>query len=1155
MREYLLENMKKGNNGLYLCELPTGYGKTYQVVRAMKEYVDNVKDGRKIIYLTTLNKNLPEDELRSLYQNEEEYKKNVLRLYSNLDQIVNHIHQVTIPEEMQSRAYQMLCADVSNYKVLLEKGNWDKDYKGYLEEKIMKNERIFRYEIRKKLKKSFKSKESRKKAIKNDKKFQWIGQLYPAVFTDDYRLILMSVNKFMKKNSVLIEDSYDFLKESFIKNSVVIIDEFDATKSVIRDEIINKSLAIQENYISLFRQICNNLDFENFSREMQISLEQIKNKKERYCFEGILARANEIRKKYYTQLNMKIKEELIDQKQVFLFNDGSFHTILDGGKSCIRSVLNKEENRIDIYLEDKEEFYTNRNKNKEKDNEIVLYSMLREIRNFFRDFSIFYKQWAFQYQKFINSRRLGIQDEMTLESAVSSIFERLQLSEEQKELLMLEICHIENKKKLAEYQDFYEDGMEYYGLEDHDSHYDSTNLRFVKIFDTPEKIIHYLSKKTMVFGISATAEMDTVLGNYNLSYLQNKLKEQYHKTPEYLKEKIRQELGKKWNAYENGKVKINTYTIQNESQFFQIEEYCRTFLSREKARICHNLIGQKGVNSYIQERYCHIIKAMDFFCRTKDIHSMLYLGMALPKRNYPEMDEELLNKLFEIVQHSRKTRFKLCVLRGEDYDKDKSILQQELAQGKKIFVMSSYQTLGAGQNLQYKIPIHLETVSLGEKQEGDQRYLYKDFDAICLGNITNVIVNIYGDNQIDENALIQLLFQTEELYENGEINYEEKDYMVKKAFQAFVGKKNKDTSKLHSTRSMKVQVTKMVMQAVGRLCRTFIKNPNIYILAEVELLKNIYVGNLKSKILPPEMESIITMCKNIGVDYGEEEICILNKAEKISLNGHGYIRRILSQNWTEKSIRLWEKLREIVLKYPTASKEIWEQLEEVKLLYITSGKKQNQYLYFQYSDYNNVVLDFNNNEIEFKHSKRAKLKGELNEVIVCEMSEKESGLQSILKYRGMVEWFKQKEYALSFPKNDYMMSPILFHNIYKGALGEEAGKFILEQELGIKLEPITDPEQFEFFDFKVGDDIYIDFKNWKETYLEDKDTLRQKILWKMEQIGAKKVYIINIVSEENYQVQKMKNNKIVEIPRLIDENGKVDYENLKVLQKDSGMYR
>lgn len=88
LKDYLLDVMQRREHGLYLCELPTGNGKTYDSAQAMKEYADSICDDTKIIYLTTLNKNLPEDALRAAYGSEELYRRNVLRLRSNFDEVV-----------------------------------------------------------------------------------------------------------------------------------------------------------------------------------------------------------------------------------------------------------------------------------------------------------------------------------------------------------------------------------------------------------------------------------------------------------------------------------------------------------------------------------------------------------------------------------------------------------------------------------------------------------------------------------------------------------------------------------------------------------------------------------------------------------------------------------------------------------------------------------------------------------------------------------------------------------------------------------------------------------------------------------------------------------------------------------------------------------
>ena len=55
-KQYIDSVLNDNVNGLFLCELPTGYGKTYTITNCMREYAANPNNTRKIIYLTTLNK-------------------------------------------------------------------------------------------------------------------------------------------------------------------------------------------------------------------------------------------------------------------------------------------------------------------------------------------------------------------------------------------------------------------------------------------------------------------------------------------------------------------------------------------------------------------------------------------------------------------------------------------------------------------------------------------------------------------------------------------------------------------------------------------------------------------------------------------------------------------------------------------------------------------------------------------------------------------------------------------------------------------------------------------------------------------------------------------------------------------------------------------
>lgn len=100
-----------------------------------------------------------------------------------------------------------------------------------------------------------------------------------------------------------------------------------------------------------------------------------------------------------------------------------------------------------------------------------------------------------------------------------------------------------------------------------------------------------------------------------------------------------------------------------------------------------------------------------------------------------------------------------------------------------------------------------------------------------------------------------------------------------------------------------------------------------------------------------------------------------------------------------------------------------------------------------------------------------------------------------MKWSALRQEFEANGFATGFEPNDYILSPPLWNNIYKGALGEVAGRFWFQHVLGITLEDIDDPAQFELFDYKVPDKpIFVDFKNWDESTNVDLKTELDKEL-------------------------------------------------------------
>ena len=56
------------NNGLLIADMPTGYGKTYNSARVIYDYIYKYEGNKKQFFITNLKKNLPGEELKSIYK-------------------------------------------------------------------------------------------------------------------------------------------------------------------------------------------------------------------------------------------------------------------------------------------------------------------------------------------------------------------------------------------------------------------------------------------------------------------------------------------------------------------------------------------------------------------------------------------------------------------------------------------------------------------------------------------------------------------------------------------------------------------------------------------------------------------------------------------------------------------------------------------------------------------------------------------------------------------------------------------------------------------------------------------------------------------------------------------------------------------------------
>jgi len=159
----------------------------------------------------------------------------------------------------------------------------------------------------------------------------------------DKRIIFMSVDKFLSQNSTIVEPSCMLYNSDLIKDSVIFIDEFDASKDTILKNLIQNGLRERVDYIELFKSIYASLHTHKLpsalttpSKKRQEST--YKDQSLQSVIDSIVEKADDIYKLYTLQFSHKTETITDDSINNFLFQDHQYISILNGNKSYISAV-------------------------------------------------------------------------------------------------------------------------------------------------------------------------------------------------------------------------------------------------------------------------------------------------------------------------------------------------------------------------------------------------------------------------------------------------------------------------------------------------------------------------------------------------------------------------------------------------------------------------------------------------------------------------------------------------------------------------------------------------------------------------------------------------------------------------------------------------
>jgi hypothetical protein len=1113
LKRYCLDNTR--DTGLLLLDMPTGTGKTYNVLQFIKSYLKQNQD-KKIFFVTTLKKNLddPYNDLIKELDKDSDLKDSVFRVLSNTEHAIKNFNRIKKDIKISEIRFS---EEFRSFDALITAGVNKPDAFGDIE-------RNFRYLISKTLSRKFKKKSEKLNAIKNDKDWQWVGELYPVVFSEEKRVFFITMKKLINKYDTIIEKSVRLYETSFFRNSLVFIDEFDATKKDIQDMIVQNGLNKSIDYIDLFRNI--KICLDNQASIPSNIWENIENRpSHRHALEKNIRIFDDISKEHH--LLQHHKSLGFEEKRVVLFSDFT-HNNYTTGKEDVVVEYDKKKNLNTLSLVPKGQL------------DDSLYNALNKIKGAISHFARFVAILAYSYRKNkIQNEEDGMSyGEFTEYHAIDTVLDSFHLQGDSNRIIREMALTYSNRFRtktsntvdIIDDFSFYATGFSHYDFCDDYSHDNTTIIRKFVFEDTPESILFTICTLSKVVGISATATFKTVLGNYDIDYLEWKLGENYFKPTAEDKERLKKDFENQTSGFE----KVEIVVDLTETSSKDLPNWSSIYADKDVINYAHNRTSYNN-DIYKEVRYFKAVLAFKQFL-DNNLQSYLALFSKALKKNDGDFDQNTLFELYMLLYAEKGVPFdeSICaVLDSNNFDEQKKELIDALSEGKRRFIISTYATIGAGQNLQYSIPANRqnEVIKINNTRENKSEM---DIEGIYLDKPTLLVYQCDGE----EETAINRVFQMEYLFQKKAISYNDKMKEIVLSYNS-LNKSNERVKfwnkSFSNLRDVKIFATKTIVQAMGRKCRTSYRGKRVYLLADSELGDALDKSTLFSedRMFNQEMVALANKFElnedAVSNDYMEDAINMSISSNKRILQ---LLTRCFENRWSDEEIRKWKTMREYTLQHPTLTEEEWSK-SPFKLHYISFGEPIRKYYYQHNSDYYSI------NQIAKDRFENA-----------YEVSSEDANLKNLFEtWPRLKELFIKNNYAIDFKEGDYILSPPLYNNIYKGALGEVCGKEIFEF-FDIPLEELN-AEEHELFDFKVkGKPIYVDFKYWKDTTQFDAKEYHNKVAEKANGCKDVRTILIANVRDTGFEepiITRICNINIIELSLIC--NAKLSQKAAKKIQE------
>jgi len=645
-----------------------------------------------------------------------------------------------------------------------------------------------------------------------------------------------------------------------------------------------------------------------------------------------------------------------------------------------------------------------------------------------------------------------------------------------------------------------------------------------------------------VLGVSATAECKSVIHNFDVRYLQESLQKHYVELTPAQRQTIHDYYGSERNYHAVG-VKIVPASV--ESNIAYLKDKLHTW--EPKAKNIDILLTQLlSLDNCNEERnlafnYRWLSKLCIAIKNFVEQENNRYMIAMLNRGIKPKLSEFLCWYASELERSSNET-VKLVPKVNADFLKtgqfETEVIKHLERQPGKVIAITTYQTMSSGKNPDYQFDQQFENDSLC--QVGQRSSHKTDIDCLYLENPTNLI-SVNEDQESITSDRLLLLSYGMALQQTGTLTLNQARNWCKDVIQQASPSNtcNQLKGKYYSKSDDQLYaVFRMIEQAVGRTARTEMKRSHIMLLADDELLESLAQDERDNALFSHEYKSLIDLAKKqaflAAAPMSREERRQKNQAmlhTARSMNAINNLLQAIDKHPDANTVDSWKHLRQLALMAPVS------RTPPVYGEYYLHSPTAGAY------DYLKPEHEYETDEYRFfdvagSHSDR--------------VSESECRLNVLRNNEIVSTHFNANGYALNWDADaNYILTPPVFTNIYKGALGEEAGEALLSHyEFIIKPLPF---EHFERFDGLIelsGEQALIDFKHWDLARWRSKsDELKKEVMAKfvnkVRAIGLSKLVVCNLVGDVDDPIlffdaefnacNNIRNASIIALPALLCE--------------------